>query len=299
VNMRLPHPRILFFLFICLFSLMAQMPDWKYFRDREGNAYFIDQAGKIRITDVKEYRYRPVSSRGIDYYLNYGTTLIQDHRLDEGLSVLKSICALPVDNNRTYQAQVKAMELINTLKRKNGPRFAALNESASLMLFKKDDVTHIINDQMHYSFKAPCTIGVVRKRDRGRAGVDYQYSGVQFGLQKSDVKGAKAGEFDMLMAVDSEKFSVAIKNIDDAADKWKWNTGYDGLTREVVAKDDGRLIYQFRSSGPAIFAGLEGIFLNGNYTHCVRIVSSEPGYRANREFMRNLLESFKPVSKSR
>jgi len=299
VNMRLPHPSILFFLFICLLPLMAQMPDWKFFRDREGNTYFIDQAGKIRITDVKEYRYRPVSSIGIDYYLNYGTTLIQDHRLDEGLSVLKSICALPVDNNRTYQAQMKAMEQINALKRRNGPRFDALNESASLMLFKKDEVTHIINDQMYYSFSVPCRIGVIRKQDRSRAGVDYRYSGVQFGLQRSDAKSAQAGEYDMLMAVDSEKFSVAIKNVDDAADKWKWNIGYDGLTREVVAKDGGRILYRFRSGGPALFAGLEGIFLNGNFTHCVRVVSSEAVYGENREFIRALMESFRPVSKNR
>ena len=296
--MRPPRTAILLFLITCLFPLLAQMPDWKYFRDREGNTYFIDQAGKIRITDVRGYRYRPVSSRGIDFYLNYGTTLIQDHRLAEGLSVLKSICALPVDNNRTYQAQVKAMELINTLKRRNGPRFEALNESASLILFKKDDVTNIINDQMLYSFRVPCRIGVIRKRDRAQAGVDYRYSGVQFGLQRSGDKDAQAGEFDMLMAVDSEKFSVAIKNIADAADTWKWNIGYDGLAREIVAQDDSRLIYQFKSGGPVIFAGLEGIFLNENYTHCVRIVSSESGYRANREFMRNLMESFKPVSKN-
>lgn len=299
MSMRFQHTSILLFSAICLFLLPAQMPDWKYFRDREGNTYFIDQAGKIRITDVKEYRYRPVSSRGIDYYLNYGTTLIQDHRLEEGLSVLKSICALPVDNNRIYQAQVKSMELINALKRRNGPRFEALNESASLILFIRDDVTHVINDQMYYSFRVPWTIGVIRKRDRGRTGVDYRYSGVQFGLRRSGAKGAQIGEFDMLMAVDSEKFSVAIKNIDDAADKWKWNIGYDGLVRKVVSQEDNRLIYQFRSSGPAIFAGLEGIFLNENYTHCVRIVSSEQGYRENREFMRNLIESFTPVAKNK
>lgn len=296
--MRLPKTSILLFPLMCALTLLAQMPDWKYFRDREGNTYFIDQAGKIRITDVREYRYRPVSSRGIDYYLNYGTTLIQDHRLPEGLSVLKSICALPVDNNRTYQAQVKAMKLINTLKRRNGPRFAALNESASLILFKKDDITNVVNDQMFYSFRAPCRIRVIRKRDRAKAGVGYRYSGVQFGVQTSGGKDAQAGEFDMLMAVDSEKFSVTIKNIAAAADTWKWNIGYDGLAREVVTRDDNRLIYQFKSSAPVIFAGLEGIFLNKNYTHCVRIVSSESGYRANREFIRSLMESFKTVSKN-
>jgi hypothetical protein len=279
-----------------LLPLLAQMPDWKYFRDREGNTYFIDQAGKIHITDVREYRYRPVTPRGIDYYLNYGTTLIKEHRLPEGLSVLKSICALPVDNNRTYQAQVKAMEVVNMLKKRNGPRFAALNESASLILFMVDDVTKIINDQMFYSFQVPCRINVVRKRDRAQAGVDYRYSGIQFGVQTTGGRDRKAGEFDILMAVDSEKFSVKLKNITDAVEKWKWNIGYDGLVREELAQSEDRLLYQFRSSGPATFAGIEGIFVNKNYTHCVRIISSEAGYRVNRELMRKVMESFRTVS---
>jgi hypothetical protein len=277
---------------------MAQMPDWKYFRDREGNTYFIDQGGKIHITDVREYRYRPVTPRGIDYYLNYGTTLIKDHRLAEGLSVLKSICALPVDNNRTYQAQVKAMELVNTLMKRNGPRFTALNESASLILFTVGDVTKIINDHMLYSFQVPCKINVVRKRDRAQAGVDYRYSGIQFGVQTTGVRNRQAGEFDMLMAVDSEQFTVKLKNIADAVEKWRWNIGYDGLVREELARSEDRLLYQFRSSGPVIFAGMEGIFVNKNYTHCVRIISSEAGYGVNRELMRKVIESFRTVSKS-
>ncbi len=296
--MRPPQTITLLFLLICLLPLQAQMPDWKYFRDREGNTYFIDQAGKIHITDVREYRYRPVTPRGIDYYLNYGTTLIKDHRLAEGLSVLKSICALPVDNNRTYQAQVKAMELVNMLKKRNGPRFTALNESASLILFMVDDVTKIINDHMFYSFQVPCRIHVVRTRDRAQAGVDYRYSGIQFGLQTTGGRDRQAGEFDMLMAVDSEKFSVQLKNITDAVEKWKWNIGYDGLVREELARSEDRLLYQFRSSGPVIFTGMEGIFVNKNYTHCVRIVSSEAGYRVNRELMRKVMESFRTVSKT-
>ena len=99
--------------------LLAQMPDWKYFRDREGNIYFIDQAGKIRITNVRKYLHKPVSARGIDYYLEYGAELINEHRPIEGLSVLKSICALKSDNNRIYQAQVKATQLIMKLKKNN------------------------------------------------------------------------------------------------------------------------------------------------------------------------------------
>ena len=44
-------------LFFLLPALLAQMPDWKYFRDRQGNTYFFDQAGKIHISDAVEYRY--------------------------------------------------------------------------------------------------------------------------------------------------------------------------------------------------------------------------------------------------
>lgn len=147
--------------------LVAQMPDWKYFRDREGNTYFFDQAGKIRITSMKQYRYRAVSPRGIDYYLEYGTELINEHHPIEGLSVLKSICALKNDNNRIYQAQVKAADLIMKLKKRNGPRFTSMNESASLMIYTVDDGIEIINDQMMYSFKVPGRVDVVRKVDRG------------------------------------------------------------------------------------------------------------------------------------
>ena len=277
---------------------MAQMPDWKYFRDREGNTYFFDQAGKIRITSMKKFRYRPVSSRGIDYHLEYGTELINEHHPIEGLSVLKSICALKNDNNRIYQAQVKATELIMKLKKRNGPRFTSMNESASLMIFLVDDGIEIINDQMMYSFRVPGRVDVVRKVDRGR--LEYRYSGILFGLLPSEGKDdrGEAGAYDMLAAVDTEKFAVPYKNLAEAVEKWKGTIGYEGLTREVLVKDAKHLVCSFRNSGTPRYAGIEGIFLNGTYSHYVRLISSEQQFPVNEKRMRKIIDGFRTVGKA-
>ncbi len=283
---------------LLLFStlLLGQMPDWKFFRDREGNTYFFDQAGKIRITTMQKYRYRPVSSRGIDYYLEYGAELINEHYPIEGLSVLKSICALKNDNNRIYQAQVKAAELIMKLKKNNGPRFTVMNESASLMLFQAEDGIEIINDQMLYSFKVPGTVDVIRKVDRG--GLEYRYSGILFGLVPEGRKSREAGTYEILLAVDTEKFAVPYKNLAEAVEKWKGNIGYEGLTREAMETKGNRYVCSFRNSGDPRFGGIEGIFLNGTYSHYVRLVSSESRYQAHQKLMRKIIDGFNTVGKA-
>lgn len=280
-------------LFAGSLALISQMPDWKYFRDREGNTYFIDQAGKIRIISTPEYRYRPVSARGIDYYLNYGSSLIKEHRPVEALSVLKSIRALPADNNRIYRAQVKATELMETMKKRNGPRYAAMDESASLALFKADGAVEIINDYMRYSFSVPGEVTVVRKKTRGRAGIEYRYEGVLFGVRKA----GSAGEgFDFLMAVDSERYGVRYKNLGEAENTWKGNIGYEGLTRDTLARDDNHVLYQFRNSSTPRYQGIEGFYTNGKYSHYARVIASESGFTAGRELMRKVMESFRVVT---
>jgi len=278
--------------------LLAQMPDWKFFRDREGNSYFIDRGGKIRITSMKKYRYRPVSARAIDYYLEYGTELIKEHRPVEALSVLKSIRALKSDNQRIYQAQVKATELIMKMSKNNGARFTSMNESASLMLFQSDDGIEIINDQMLYSFKVPGRVAVLRKVDRSR--LEYRYSGILFGILSGRGRddGRDADAYDMMMAVDTEKFAVPYKNLAAAVDKWKGNIGYEGLTRVVLEQDERRYICSFRNSAEPRYGGIEGIFLNGASSHYVRLVSSEGRLAAQRDLMRKIIEGFCTVGKA-
>ena len=274
------------------FFLMFQMPDWKFFKDREGNAYFIDQAGKIRVTDAVPYRYRPVSARGIDYYLHYGITLIDEHRIEEGLSVLKSILALPVDNNRVYKAQVKASERINYLKKRHGPRFSAINDSASLILIRRESAVTVTNDRMMYGFSSPDRIEVIRKRDR--SGVNFRYSGILFGIGGAGAK--PGGPYELLFAVDCEKFSLPLKDLSQAVEKWGENLGHDDLVREVVERSDTRLVQEFSYRGTPAYSGMEGIFINGTYSYFVRLLSSGTGYDANRKAIKDIMASFNTVS---
>ena len=296
MNMRLTQTCVTLFVLAGSLALLSQMPDWKFFRDREGNTYFIDQAGKIRIIDAREYRFLPVTPRGIDYYLHYGAALIQEHRVTEGLSVLKSIRALPADNNRIYQAQVKATELMDALKKKNGPRFTTMNESASLIIFQTNTGIAIINDMMFYSFQVPGRVTEIRKRDR--AGLDYRYEGVLFGVKTSSTAGNNENAYDILFAVDSEKFAVKFNNCTEAAENWKGALGYDGLVREPLVQGDDRLVYAFRSNGTPNYSGIEGVFVNGTFSHYARLISSNEGYRSNGHVMRKIMDSFRVVAKT-
>ncbi|MBN2077652.1 MAG: hypothetical protein JW838_01710 [Spirochaetes bacterium] len=267
--------------------LAAQMPDWKHFLDREGNSYFIDGAGKIRITATDAPVYRPVSSRGIDYYLHYGETLIGEHRYEEALAVLKSICALPAANNRIYVAQVRAREALGRLRRNNGARYDRMNESASLLFYMDGPDTVVINDFMRYSFRGPTGLRVIRRRKR--SGPDYRYSGTLFGVDQG--AGAK-DSYAFLIAVDSEIIGTRFRDVDQAREKWRGYLGFDGLIREPEGRGEDRIVHRFRSGEPPLFAGYEAVFLNGRITHCVRVITSEAGYAGNREAMKRIIEGF-------
>jgi hypothetical protein len=279
-------------------AVHSQLPEWKYFRDREGNSYYLDRAGKIRIANTPGFRYRPVSALGIDYYLEYGITLIKEHRIIEGLSLLKSILALPVESNRVYTAQAKASEAVNSLKKAHGTRYAALNESASLVLIRQNASVDLLNDRMCYFIRLPASVEVVRVRER--AGVNYRYTGLLLGIWKpyEGPQTESHGRYDLLLAVDSEKFSVRVRDLDQAAARWKDVLGRDDFRREKLSESESGVIYRLLGNGAPKYSGAEGIFVNGNFSHCVRLISSETNYRADRGIINNIMNSFKAVSKA-
>ncbi len=275
-----------------------QMPDWKYFRDREGNSYFLDRTGRIQLAKTPDYRYKPVSAAGIDYYLEYGSALIREHRLIEGLSLLKSILALTADSSRIYNAQAKAAEMVNLLKKTRGPRYTALDESASLVLIRQDASVEILNDLMFYSLRVPSSFDVVRVRER--AGSGYRYAGLLLGIWKpyGSPRQGTGGKCDLLLAVDSEKFSVRIKDLSQASARWRDVLGPDDFRREKQAETGSGVIYQLLGGGSQKFSGVEGIFFNDNFSHCVRLISSEANYRADRQVLLDIINSFKTVSRA-
>ena len=287
--------------FIIIFAssiLLAQMPDWKYFRDREGNRYYFDQGGKIRITGKISYRYKPVTPLGIDYYLNYGLELIKEDHLAEGLTILKSILSMRVKNNRIFSAQAKAADTINKLKKRHGNRFERIDKAAQVLLIKNKNDIDILNDRMFYYIKVPAKVSVIHKKEREKLG--YSYSGLLLGLEKVDNKSDDGGKvkYDMLLGIDCESFSIRVKDVQAAEKKWKHNLGYAGLERKEIDKTRNSILYRFKSIKDSKYSGFEGIYINSNIIYCVRIISSGKSFSVNSAIMEKIISSFKIVSKT-
>lgn len=282
---------ILIMLSLFFSEISAQMPEWKIFRDREGNRYYLDQAGKIIITEKLKLDLTPVSSLGIDYHLNRGLELLRDHHPAEGLAVLKAIESLTDENARITDAQKKASAAINRMKKREGERFDRIDSRASIFLIKENEKYSLINDRMRYSFKSESMIHLLRRKDRTSSG--FVYSGLQFGI-KGDEK-LPPEKFDMLVAVDSEKGPLLWSGVEQAEDKWRETLGSDIFKRERISSGLGSSIYFYSTAGEPSFYGYEGIYASGKITHIVRIII--PGRNiALKEKALGLIRSFTVVS---
>lgn len=269
------------------------MPDWKFFKDREGNKYYLDRAGKIRTLGEPEFTYRPVSTDGIDYYLNQGRELVLRRYQLQGLTILKSILSLPVTNNRIRKAQEVASGEINRMLKRGGPRFRALNRRASIILISEGEQRKLINDLMNYSLVTDLDLILLKNRLREK--INYTYNGTLLGFNIKKSKGAKKNGFDFLMAIDSEKYRMDIKNLEIAQKNWVLKLGIDKLIRELVKKDDEHIIYRFVQRGDPSLSGYEGIFYNGHFSYIIRIIVPLENFNQLREKMEKLLESFKVI----
>ncbi len=276
--------------------LMSQMPEWKFYRDRDGNTYYIDRSGKIRTSGKPEFNFKPVSPQGIDYYLNHAEQLLKGHYKVEGLILLKSILALPVSNNRVYKAQTEAAKRINYIKKREGGRFNGLNEMASLMLIKNSGNTVVINDNMFYSIEIPGTAAILRSRFRKRP--YYRYHGLLIGINLKKSLSLSSGtdpKFDLLLAVDSERYSVSLKSIKRVVNNWRTNLGFENISREEVKKDRNSYILRFYKKEKPLLSGFEGYFFNGKFGYMVRAISSGEKFTKFKDKIRDIIFSFKFV----
>ena len=126
------------------------MPDWKFFRDREGNGYYYDRSFKIRITDEKAFDYTPVSVRSADYSLHKGIELIKSSRYAEGLFYLKSLKSLPADDLRVENNSREASKWINYLNKKHGPRYERYDRESTILLTFSGGKYSVINEKLRY-----------------------------------------------------------------------------------------------------------------------------------------------------
>lgn len=185
--------------------LFSQMPDWTLIIDKDGNRYYIDKNSKIWTSGIPEFNYKAVSVDGLDFYINHGLELIRSHYKEHALTLLKSIKAMPPRNNRIYEAQCKATEMINYLIKNEGDRFSEINTSSSILLYRDKENTVLINDKIGYSIEIPNIFNIIHKRIRGKSR-NFFY-GILLGINLRDkdvsIKQGYRG-YDLLLAINSE-----------------------------------------------------------------------------------------------
>ncbi|PKL36164.1 MAG: hypothetical protein CVV44_18270 [Spirochaetae bacterium HGW-Spirochaetae-1] len=263
---------ILFLLLVMYDFLPAQMPDWSFFRDGDGNVYYFDKNGKIWTSGKPEFQYKTITVSGMDYYIRQTEELFKSHYPVEGLILIKTILAMPRSDQRIIDSQSRASSLLNTMKRLEGSRFDAYNEKASPLLYRQGEVTSVVNDIMFYSIGVPGQVTILN--NRWRKSVSYRYNGILFGVRTITGKEAAGGEkFDMLIAVDAEEFAVPIKKIEDMEESLHNKTGFESIIRQTIERNDHRIISSYESTGPQKYFGFEGIYVNNKLGYIIRTIA--------------------------
>jgi hypothetical protein len=293
MNHKLTKKFLPFFVIIilCGHPVYAQLPGWVLTKDHDGNRYYIDGRGKIWTSGTPEYKYKPVSLAGIDYFLNQGQELIKNHHIPEGLTLLNSILAMPVTNNRIYIAQARAAETVRKLKKREGMRYARHIEKAPLLLYRVDESILIENQVAHYRLKIPCEITILNSTHRKKH--DYLYTGLLAGLEFTRRSGERPEKFDALLALDSEEFKSILSSVEELKTHWEITLGPDVYSRKELSRDRRQLFYRIENAMSRPFSGYEGYYINGRNGCLLRLIFSNDVSARDRERMLDILRNFK------
>ena len=259
-----------FSLVCCLISLIvfAQMPDWKYFRDREGNKYYYDRALKIRIIDAGIFEYKPVRREGIDFYLNTGIELVKEGRYSEGLFYLKSIRILPAHDQRIKNAAIDASKWINYLYKKHGTRFEQYDRESTVLISFSEKKYNLINEKLRYKIilsRRPWIIKGVWKYN------DTAY-GLKFGLNINPGNVKNDNGYDCIVGIESRIIKSKIEVIDEAVESWRYELGRDNFRREILSRKNDRIIYLYSYGDDVPFSGMEAVYMNRGIIHILRVI---------------------------
>jgi len=259
---------VVFAAFLLSMPLFSQMPDWFFFRDREGNGYYYDRAFHIRITDDIPFSYDPVSIDGIDFFFNSGVDLIHEGRLSEGLYFLKSIRLLDSGNSRITRVKTDSTRWLNSLYKKHGDRFEEADRDSTLLLVRNSSVYQLVNEKLFYRMDFTHRPRVIRSSWKDR----FRGHGVKLGINTAE--NAAEG-YDYMIGVESRIYSMALESVESAEEAMRSETGYDVLKRVIAFRGSDRIVYYYEYSDGIPFCGVEGIFLNRNYVHLVRGICHE------------------------
>lgn len=244
---------------------LSQMPDWKFFRDREGNSYYYDRAFKIRIADTEGIDYTPVTSSGIDFYFNKGIELINEGRYPEGLFFLKSIRALDDSSGRVRKVQIESAKWMNYLYKKHGTRYDIYDSESAVAITGKGNSYFLINSRLFYKITIPHRPHLLKK--------EWKYYGKGYGLKfgaRLEEKGNYEG-FDYIAGMESRILKGGSPSAEDARMIWIHELGADSFTRRETFRSGDRILYDIKYPDGTPFSGVEGVYVNGNTIHIARV----------------------------
>ena len=281
---------LLLFLMFFADNLHGQLPGWVLTRDNDGNRYYIDKRGKIWTSGEPEFKLKPVTLAGIDYYLTQGIELIKNRHIPEGLTILNSIIAMPSNNEKMHRAQAEATNEIRKLKKSIGNRFNLHLEKAPLSIFKHNDIIHVENHFSGYRLIMPCEVNILHSKVRKKH--NYRYHGLLAGLNFKQDNNRKNG-YDGLLALDSERFKSVLTSVNELKNHWELTLGKDVFIRRELEKQKHFAIYSIENSSHPAFSGYEGYYIRGNKGCFLRIIFSPALGQSKKNVILNIVKNFK------
>ena len=268
--------------------LSPQMPDWTFFKDREGNQYYYDRAFKIRIIDEPDFNYPPVSGKGIEYYYNSGLEYLDRREVVKSLYFFKSILALKPQNNRLRQIQINSADQISSLEKRHGTRMASFDREITLLILKEGASFRLINEKLFYALTLPARPWIIRK--------GWKYSDKGYGLQFGvNMDGSEKKGYDFVAGVETRILPFAADTADQAEEIWVRDLGSDAFSRELIEKGAEKKIYLYKYPGDSPFRGYEGIYVNRNTIHLIRIMYHENMHSSVEQMVHDLMSGFTVV----
>lgn len=261
------------------------MPDWTFFKDREGNEYYYDGAFKIQITDEPDFNYPPVSERGIEYYYNSGLEYLGRGEVVKGLYFFKSIMALKEQNNRLRKIQINTSDQINSLEKRHGTRMTAFDRESAVLILNEGNSYRLINEKLFYALTLPARPWIIKNR--------WKYSGKGYGLQFGiNIDKSEKSGYDFIAGVETRILPFAVDTADQAERIWVKDLGPDAFSRELIQGSADKKIYIYKYPGDSPFRGYEGIFINRNTMHLVRIMYHENMHSTVEQIVQELMSGF-------
>ncbi len=269
--------------FLILVPVMAQMPDWKFHRDREGNGYYFDRANKIHVLDVKTEEYRPVSESEIPYFYNLSVELIRSYHANDAVYYLKSINSIKSENIRIMKIQQNSVKQLKKLSSNNGERYDIMDRENCVLINRKGAKFTVTNDHVKYRFNMEERPFLLKKR--------WKYYGTSHSV-KFGVTGVTDGAFDYLVGIESRIYRFRLTDIDTAILSWQRELGKDAFKRKEIDKGESFVINSFRYGDGSPFSGIEGYFIRGRRFVYIRTLCHDNLAGSVMEKMKMVVESF-------